>query len=369
MEGIAHHLFLKKYNLSQAYINGMGCISPQHTVDENWFFETIQQAPTPGDFMSAQEPSYKEHIAPNLLRRMGRAIKMGVASANMALQEANVSMVDAIATGTGLGCFEDSERFVFAMIENDEQFLTPTSFIQSTHNTVGSQIALIMKCHDYNFTYVHRGFSFESTMMDAMMWFDEGKKQILIGGIEEHTPTYVELNRKAGKLKALDSSKPFWQQGTKGYQMGEGGAFFVLSKNKQDHSIAAIGGVQTLYKPQSSEVVDGKLNTFLSANHLTLDDIDVVLLGFSGDGKYDQKLNDLLPKFSEKTQTAYFKHLCGEYHTASSFGTWVAAKLIQKQQVPECIKINHKDSKEIKQVLVVNQFLDSNYSFILLQAC
>lgn len=347
----------------------MGCISPQNTVDTNWFFESLQPAANPGDFMQAQEPSYKEHIAPNLLRRMGRAIKMGVASANMALQEAHVTQVDAIATGTGLGCFEDSERFVFAMIENDEQFLTPTSFIQSTHNTVGSQIALIMKCHDYNFTYVHRGFSFESTIMDAMMWFDEGKNQILIGGIEEHTPTYVELNRKAGKLKSLDLSKSFWKQQTRGYQMGEGGAFFVLSKNKQDHSIAAIGGVQTLYKPQSAEVIFNKLNAFLAANNTTLDNIDVVLLGFSGDEKYDQKLTDLLPKFSEKTQAAYFKHLCGEYHTASSFGMWVGTKLIQKQEVPESIKINHQEIKSIKQVLLVNQFLDSNYSFILLQAC
>ena len=53
----------------------------------------------------------------------------------------------------------------------------------------------------YNYTYVHRGFSFEICVMDALMSLEEGKKTILIGGIDEHTPIYVELNRKANKLR------------------------------------------------------------------------------------------------------------------------------------------------------------------------
>ena len=195
--------------MRKAYINGVGCISPQNTIDENWFFDPITSAK--GDYFDALEPSYKEHIAPNLLRRMGRAIKMGVTSANLAIAQAEAKTVDAIITGTGLGCFEDSERFLLALLDNNEQFLTPTSFIQSTHNTVGSQIALIMKCHDYNFTYVHRGFSFESCVLDALMLFDEGKETILVGGVEEHTPNYVILNRRAHKLQAQQVSLPIHQ--------------------------------------------------------------------------------------------------------------------------------------------------------------
>ena len=179
--------------MTKAYINGTGCISPQNSIDSEWFFDAIE--PARGDYFDAIEPSYKEFIAPNLLRRMGRAIKMGVAAGNIAIQQADVKKVDAIITGTGLGCFEDSERFLLALLNNEEQFLTPTSFIQSTHNTVGSQIALLMKCHDYNFTYVHRGFSFESAIQDALMLFEEGKETILVGGIEEHTPNFVILNR------------------------------------------------------------------------------------------------------------------------------------------------------------------------------
>ena len=53
-------------------------------------------------------------------------------------------MPDAIITGTGLGCLEDTEKFLTAMVTNKEEFLTPTSFIQSTHNTVSAQIALLL---------------------------------------------------------------------------------------------------------------------------------------------------------------------------------------------------------------------------------
>ena len=214
--------------MTKAYINGTGCISPQNSIDSEWFFDTIH--PAKGDYFDAIEPSYKEFIAPNLLRRMGRAIKMGVAAGNIAIQQADAKKVDAIITGTGLGCFEDSERFLLALLNNEEQFLTPTSFIQSTHNTVGSQIALLMKCHDYNFTYVHRGFSFESAIQDALMLFEEGKETILVGGIEEHTPNFVILNRRARKFQEVSSTTPIWESTTPGVQMSEGTACFILNK-------------------------------------------------------------------------------------------------------------------------------------------
>ncbi len=68
--------------MTKAYINGTVCISPQNSIDSEWFFDTIN--PAKGDYFDALEPSYKEFIAPNLLRRMGRAIKMGVAAGNIA---------------------------------------------------------------------------------------------------------------------------------------------------------------------------------------------------------------------------------------------------------------------------------------------
>lgn len=351
----------------KAYINGIGCISPQNSIDPEWFFDTVN--PAKGDYFDAVEPSYKEFIAPNLLRRMGRAIKMGVATANLAINQAEAKKVDAIITGTGLGCFEDSERFLLALLNNEEQFLTPTSFIQSTHNTVGSQIALIMKCHDYNFTYVHRGFSFESTVQDALMLFEEGKETILVGGIEEHTPNFVVLNRKAHKFQQQSASTPIWKSVTPGIQMSEGAAFFVLNKNKTEKSLASIDGIQTLYKPKTSADILAKLSSFLQSHHLGLADIDVTLMGFSGDVNFDAKLKELLPVIEKESVAASYKQLSGEYHTASAFAMWAAVKLIEKQQLPKALAISDKAPSQIKHVLIINQYLGINYSFTLLSQC
>lgn len=349
----------------KAYIIGSGCISPQNTIEENWFFQNIN--PSKGDFYSAIEPSYKEHFNPNMLRRMGRAIKMGASAARMAIAQAKVENVDAIISGTGLGCFEDSEKFLLAIINNEEQHLTPTSFIQSTHNTVGSQIALIMKCHDYNFTYVHRGFSYETCVMDALMQIEEGKHTILIGGIEEHTPVYVELLRNAKKF-TTDNSHKYFEGNNSGIQIGEGATFFVLSDTKKNaHS--CIEGISFLYKPKSSNEVLNSVNSFLKNHQTSLENIDCVLMGFSGDESMDKYLSELLPQIPKTCATAHFKQLCGEYHTAGAFGTWVADKIIEKQNIPDMIKINSVSKNPINKVLIINDYMGINYSFTLLSKC
>ncbi|MES2566072.1 MAG: 3-oxoacyl-ACP synthase [Bacteroidota bacterium] len=351
----------------KAYINGTGCISPQNSIDSEWFFDTIN--PAKGDYFDAIEPSYKEFIAPNLLRRMGRAIKMGVAAGNIAIKQADIQKVDGIITGTGLGCFEDSERFLLAILNNDEQFLTPTSFIQSTHNTVGSQIALIMKCHDYNFTYVHRGFSFESTLQDALMLFEEGKETILVGGIEEHTPNFIILNRKAHKFQEQNTGLPIWRSKTPGIQMSEGTAFFVLNKTKTEKSLASLDGIQTLYKPKTAADILAKLISFLKIHNLSLTDIDVTLMGFSGDANFDSRLQELLPTIEKESVAACYKNVCGEYHTASAFAMWTATKIIERQMLPKVLSVSDKKPSGIKHVLIINQYLGINYSFTLLSQC
>ena len=59
-----------------------------------------------------------------------------------------------------------------------KNILTPTSFIQSTHNTVGGQIALELQCKGYNFTYVHGSNSFESALLDAKLQLELNEAKI-----------------------------------------------------------------------------------------------------------------------------------------------------------------------------------------------
>ncbi|MDQ3048829.1 MAG: beta-ketoacyl synthase chain length factor [Bacteroidota bacterium] len=353
----------------EAYIRGMGIISPQKTFDTKDFLSEIVEHDN--NSLRCIEPSYKEYLNPTLARRMARIIKMSIAASTVCFKDAGIEQPDAIMTGTALGCLEDTEKFLLAIIENDEQFLTPTSFIQSTHNTVSAQIALQLKCMNYNFTYVHKGFSFESAVLDGLMTLAEGEaKNILIGGHDEMTDKYYRVCDRIGYWK--EQPTPTTQllgSKTSGSIAGEGAAFFVISSEKSERNYAKLKGIQTLYKPESKDEINKKVTSFLKKNNLAPEDIDVVLYGLNGDSRFDPTYNNLKEDLFSNSTSSWFKHLCGEYQTSSSFAMWVAAMMIKHQTVPAPVLIGESRHKAIKNVLIYNTFLDTDHSMFLLSEC
>src|SRR6186713_3358632 len=182
------------------YIKGMGNISPQKTWDENGLLD--QPLAYMGDKLSCHEPDYSSYIDPKQLRRMSRIIKMGVAAGSMALKQSGISVPNGIITGTAYGCLDDTGIFLNRMIENKEYALNPTPFIQSTHNTIGSQIALLLQCQGYNQTYTQGGFSFENALLDAMLLLKEDpQKHLLAGGVDETTPASHKIRSRFGLFR------------------------------------------------------------------------------------------------------------------------------------------------------------------------
>src|SRR5690606_9380936 len=183
--------------MKSCFINGIGSVTIQ---DPSYDLYT-SEAQDVSYVNYAQQPSYKELIAPGMSRRMAKGIKMSIYAANQAIQEAQISDLDAILVGTSMGCIEDSEKFLQSVIENDEEYLTPTAFIQSTHNTVAGQLALHWKSNAYNFTFVNGGSSFESALFDAMMQIRfHGAKKILLGGVDEIGSYTYSLFQKIHKV-------------------------------------------------------------------------------------------------------------------------------------------------------------------------
>ncbi|MBR5677143.1 MAG: beta-ketoacyl-[Paludibacteraceae bacterium] len=86
-------------------------------------------------------------------RRMTLQTRRLVAAARKALAESGIALPDAIICATQWGCMLQSMRFLQDMIDTNEQQLKPTPFIQSTHNTIASLIAILTNNHGYNATY------------------------------------------------------------------------------------------------------------------------------------------------------------------------------------------------------------------------
>lgn len=353
----------------EAYIKGVGIISPQKTFDTTDFLSEIVEHNS--NSYKAIEPSYKDFLNPIMARRMARIIKMSIAASTVCFRDAGVEMPDAIMTGTALGCLEDTEKFLWSIIVDEEQFLTPTSFIQSTHNTVSAQIALQLKCMNYNFTYVHKGFSFESAVLDGLMTLAEGEaKNILIGGHDEMTDKYYRVCDRIGYWKKeIVPTMELINSKTSGSIAGEGAAFFVLSNEASKTNYAKLRAIKTIYKPESQKEIGTKITELLAEKGLTCEDIDIVVYGINGDVRFDKKYYNLKDNYFKNSTSVYFKHLCGEYQTSGSFAMWLVAQILKTQTIPKATLIGENKRKSIKNVLIYNTFLDIDHSVYLLSQC
>jgi 3-oxoacyl-[acyl-carrier-protein] synthase II len=349
------------------YIRATGNISPQQSFGHQPFLITpIEYA---GDRLTCIEPDYKGIIDAKLIRRMSRIIKMGVAAAMECLQESNITIPDAITTGTAYGCLEDTGIFLTKMVEHNEELLTPTAFIQSTHNTIGAQIALMLQCHNYNNAFVHRGFSFESALLDAMLLLAEKEaNNVLVGGIDEITNiSHAILSRMGLYKREAISNLDLFATKTKGTIDGEGAAFFLIANEPSATDYATLDGIHTFYKPVTTEETAQQILSFLSAHSIDINGIDLIITGNNGDIKNDEVYDRLQNTLFSKNVTGNYKHLCGEYPTSTAFALWVAGNILKTQTIPSVI--SKQVPGKIKKILIYNHYQNIHHSLLLVSAC
>jgi 3-oxoacyl-(acyl-carrier-protein) synthase len=136
----------------------------------------------------------KNYLKPAESRRMGKILKASLLTSLKALKQSGIDVPDAIITATSLGCWENSEKILDDITEPK-----PTLFMQSTHNTIGSNIAIYLKSHGYNITYTQGAQSLDCAMRKAALLINSGKAtSVLVGLHEETTPKYRELMEKNG---------------------------------------------------------------------------------------------------------------------------------------------------------------------------
>lgn len=324
------------------YITGYGNISPQLTHDGKSFFE--QPVSFPGNRLFCQEPDYKEFIGPVQIRRMGRIVKMGITSAKLALKGAGIENPDAIIVGTGLGCLDDTQKFLRIMLDDAEQTAAPTPFISSTHNSVAGAIALQLKCLGYNYTYVHRGFSFMSCLLDAKLQMElYGANHVLVGGIDEMTDSKYQhrglIHKWNTRTPDTLSAPDYPSEGT---LSGEGSTFFVLSARKPEKKAVRIGAFSQCYSDSPTETAQA-FSDFLRENGLMKEPF-LLLTGRSGDVSQDAFYDEVEKTAGNLATNAFYKHLCGYYYTSDAFGLWTAAHILIHQKVPDILRYQGTDN-------------------------
>lgn len=328
------------------YICGMGHVSPlasgNHLPQNALMLD--------GNLHRALEPDYTQHIDPRQLRRMARIIKMSVAAANTAMTDAGIKQLDAIITGTGLGCIEDTQEFLRAVITDHETLLSPTAFIKSTHNTIGGQIALLGNHYCYNMTYAHRAFSFESALLDGILTLQEGTAEnVLVGGMDELTDVSIKLLQRSGCIAGPE--KPTAPKG------GEGAVFLALSNTPGPQPYAKVEKVFVCHSESPAEALQAFLQNAI---------VDFVLTGANTPSEFKSLYKDTLLSTLPDSCYGFYKYHCGEYHTASAVGTLLAALMLKENHVPQHMILSGEAPKDLNRILLYHRSRVDGHAFILL---
>lgn len=324
------------------YINSAGIISGAGNNMSGGFLQ--DPAEYSAYALTTVEPDYKEYIPVMQLRRMSKAVRMGVVASKTAMQGAGMEQPDAISLGTAYGCLQDTESFLGKMIDQEEQMLTPTAFIQSTHNTVAGQIALLASCNGHNLTYVHRGHSFEHALINAKLYMQQhAGAHMLVGAIEEQTPNSVKALQYAGAIAKENYTADDVLAGRLTAPVcGEGAAFFSVTQQPLSVKSIRVVGIE-VFKADEQTAFE-KIKSFANNNG----PFDVFVSGMNGERKNHAFYRRLNEDILANIPCAVFKHLCGEYPVAVSFALGMLFHRVYPGAVPA----------DAKTILLVNNHCD-----------
>lgn len=179
------------------------------------------------DFIKLPSAFLPDIISKGQVRRMSSASRNAISMCHELWPLGNQHKPFSFHIGTGLAMIQDTEKFLHAIIAYNEESVSPTQFIQSTHNTIGGQLALLYNSHAHNMTFSQGITSYLDAYKDAQyMANDFPNEDILCGAIDE-------INELAGKIYKAQNT-----QLNNIYT--EGGAFFHLRKNANNDSIIEI---------------------------------------------------------------------------------------------------------------------------------
>ena len=324
----------------KCYIKSVAQVSCQQPLSEEWLESPCVYE---DQYVRAIEPDTKGLIAPGEARRMSKILKRTICTSLAALKSSGIEQPDAIITGTGMGCMENSEKFLTDMSKFGESCLKPTLFMQSTHNTISSLIAINLKCHGYNNTYSQGAVSFESALLDAWIQIKSGQiNNALVGSHDEVTPLMSKIQSKTHSEYGF---------------LSEASVATVLS-SKADNL-----GVEVVEVFIGSNLDPQGIGERLSSSD------SVLLLGTNGNAQNDGPYAELLANLDYTPTTLQYRKVFGDNFSSSAIGFYVAATLLADKPIPDFLIESKGDgfNEKADSITILNNSGDSTWSIIRLK--
>lgn len=323
----------------KCYINSAVQVSCQLPLQEEWLVNPQLYGER---YVRAQEPDVKAYVSAGEARRMSRILKRATATSLEALRRAAVEMPDAVITGTGMGCMENSEKFLIDMANFGENSLKPTLFMQSTHNTISSQISILLKCHGYNNTYSHRGISFDSALFDAFLQLRLGRiSTALVGSHDEVTPLMARFMR---------GTQPDYNL------ISESSVAMVVS-DQDAGALCEVERIEILHRPKEDEL--------LQAIEHCMGEDGALMLGLNGNPLNDAPYEKILAEYQDIPVLTY-RNVFGDNFSSSATAVYAAAHMLKEGRYPDAMVMNGGDAQigDIRSLTLVHHSGGADWAVI-----
>ena len=207
-------------------------------------------------------------------------------------------------------------------------------------------------------------------MLDAAMHLRQNPdSRFLLGAVDEISAYNYNIDLLAGWYKtSVVTLAGIYQNELPGSYPGEGSAMFIVDNKKRAGSVK-VEALQTITS-DSPQIVAQCFRDFLDLNDLNAVAPGLFMSGENGDNRM-MPFYEACEKQLTNVPVARFKHISGEFATASSIALWLAAELLRTQEVPSHmlkygpVNTGPKEQTGLRKILIYNNYKFVQHSFIL----
>ena len=186
---------------------------------------------------AADPTPLKEFISPRKMRRVNKYSKLAVLAAYLALQDAGLDIPPhhsnmAVIVASGYGASTTTFKFLDDIIQEGDEFASPTQFSNSVHSSAASHITILLQIKGPCLTVTQFGMSSVAALFNAQTWLREKRVDaVLLGGVDEINPVLLYCYQNLWKTQIPKAIEPLNFQKQTAIP-GEGSAFMLLTRDE-----------------------------------------------------------------------------------------------------------------------------------------
>ncbi len=186
---------------------------------------------------TADPTPLKEFISPKKLRRVNKYSKIATLAAHLAMQDAgfNTPPYDlnmAVIVASGYGASTTTFKFLDDVIQEGDEFASPTQFSNSVHSSAASHITILLQIQGPCLTVTQFEMSPVAALLNAQAWLREKRVDaVLLGSVDEINPVLLYYYQNLWKTQIPKAIEPLNFQKQTAIP-GEGAAFMLLTRDQ-----------------------------------------------------------------------------------------------------------------------------------------